>query len=293
MSAAKDQADCRRFERWLTAYVDDELDAVHILDVETHLEICEWCLEEVELARATRCSLRRMVQMRAPSALRSRICSELRRESCSDHAQSADSSSSTSSEEPRPELIKARYAVPLAVAAMFALVFGALQFDKGKTTANADGVNSAGIPMSPAGLNPASFEMFLDDLVAQHAKAPPFEVTQPDETQRFEPVLGFNTKPPTFKDSKFAGMRLHSQRAAMMGYHTKDKHRFTLYMFDAKRLPIVSKRLRPEHHGAQRVYVGRMSGYTIAARDSDGVGMAIASDLDEPKASALLMATNR
>ena len=77
----------------------------------------------------------------------------------------------------------------------------------------------------------------------------------------------------------------------MLGYHTKDKRRFTLYMFDAKRVPIVTKRLRAEHFGARRVYVGRLRGYTVAARDSNGLGMAIASDLDEQRTKALLVAT--
>ena len=45
INAARDTKDCMRLERWITAYCDDELDAVHILEVEAHLDVCEVCRE--------------------------------------------------------------------------------------------------------------------------------------------------------------------------------------------------------------------------------------------------------
>ena len=38
MSAARDTQACQRLDRWLSAYVDGELDVVHCLDVEDHIE---------------------------------------------------------------------------------------------------------------------------------------------------------------------------------------------------------------------------------------------------------------
>ena len=72
MSAAPDTSVCQRYERWITAYLDGELDAVHCLEVEDHLETCEVCLEHVQHLQRTRSSLRRMVKTAAPSSLRER-----------------------------------------------------------------------------------------------------------------------------------------------------------------------------------------------------------------------------
>ena len=52
MTAARDTKECLRLERWITAYVDDQLDAVHILEVEEHLGACEGCREQNALTRA-------------------------------------------------------------------------------------------------------------------------------------------------------------------------------------------------------------------------------------------------
>ena len=64
---------CLRFDRWLTPYVDGELDAVHCLEVEQHLEGCEPCRERVSFGRAMRGSLRMVGHSRAPAGLRERL----------------------------------------------------------------------------------------------------------------------------------------------------------------------------------------------------------------------------
>ena len=283
MTAAPDRSQCQHLERWLTAYLDDELDAVHILDVEAHLELCEWCNDQIALARATRCSLRRVTQNRAPSALRAQICATL--------AQEAETSSGAS-EPPRPQLVKVRYVVPLAVAAMLTMVFGAIHARQQKEAkaGYSAGITSAGIPVANA-----SFETFLDDLVAQHAKPPPFEVTDAKDLKRFDPYLGVHVKQPQYSEvgAQFGGARLHRQRAAMLHYVLSDHRRFTLYMFDSRRVPIKSSQLHQRHVGARRVYVGRVRGYTVAAREADGVGMAIAADLDDKKTTELLLMAAR
>ena len=70
MSAARDAEACLRYDRWLTAYLDTELDAVHLLEVEDHLEACESCREYLAMLRATRGSLQNVARAVAPESLR-------------------------------------------------------------------------------------------------------------------------------------------------------------------------------------------------------------------------------
>ena len=65
--------DCSCFERWLTPFEDGELDAVHTIEVEEHLERCECCRERVSFVRAMRGSLREEARSQAPSSLRDRL----------------------------------------------------------------------------------------------------------------------------------------------------------------------------------------------------------------------------
>ena len=76
MTAAHDTSACRHFERWLTAYIDEELDAVHCLEVEDHLDDCADCREVIVHLRATRASLRGVMWVKAPSGLRERIAEQ-------------------------------------------------------------------------------------------------------------------------------------------------------------------------------------------------------------------------
>ncbi|MBM4356600.1 MAG: zf-HC2 domain-containing protein [Deltaproteobacteria bacterium] len=68
--------DCARLDRWMTAYLDDELDAVHALEVEDHAMACEPCRERVALDRAVRASLR-ATKPTASDALRRRAAAAL------------------------------------------------------------------------------------------------------------------------------------------------------------------------------------------------------------------------
>ena len=45
---------CRDARELVHAYADDELDAVHVRDIDAHLELCERCRNVLEGVRATR-----------------------------------------------------------------------------------------------------------------------------------------------------------------------------------------------------------------------------------------------
>ncbi|HYL38326.1 MAG TPA: anti-sigma factor [Bryobacteraceae bacterium] len=72
---------CEHARALLTAYVDGELDLVHGLEVEKHLEICESCTRAVENQRTLRSALQSAALHYAPPApLKARIEDALRAE---------------------------------------------------------------------------------------------------------------------------------------------------------------------------------------------------------------------
>jgi hypothetical protein len=72
-----------RFESCVSRHVDGELDAVHAMDVETHLAACASCDEHAKLLRAMKVSLRRRCTSRASDDLRAKLSLVLARESAS------------------------------------------------------------------------------------------------------------------------------------------------------------------------------------------------------------------
>jgi anti-sigma factor RsiW len=122
---------CVRFERWLTPYVDDELDAVHCIEVEQHLAGCEQCRERVALGRAMRGSLRLGGRMQAPAGLRERLAAALDEEraeqaAAARPAHEAVPASLAGRKHQGAQLVQLKYIFPLAAAAMFVLILGGL-----------------------------------------------------------------------------------------------------------------------------------------------------------------------
>jgi len=312
MSAARDTNRCVELDRWLTAYVDDELDAVHILDVEEHLEQCEVCREQVALIQATRRSLRRVACVTASEELRQRICAAMVAERHSEQEQAAllpaihraeddvAASDERSSDAPtsrdatradEPRLLQLRYVVPLAAAATLALVIGAVH---GNPESTAD-VRGGTTPVTTAAtVSPNTFDHFLDELVAAHAQPPPPEVTSFDNLGRFDPYVGVRIPRPQLATAgaTFKGARMHS-RAAMLQYMLRQRHRVTVYVFDPARVPLRANRLSQRRYGARDVYVGHVRGYAVAASERQGVGWAIASDLSNDESAQLLLMAAR
>src|SRR5437870_158171 len=54
--------ECREVARLLGAYIDGELDAAQLLEIEGHVARCEACRERVELDRAMRGTLKKVVK---------------------------------------------------------------------------------------------------------------------------------------------------------------------------------------------------------------------------------------
>jgi anti-sigma factor RsiW len=310
MSPAADKQECLRFDRWLMAYVDDELDAVHVFEVEEHLEACGECTELVASLMATRSSLNVVCNMVAPSSLRERVGRTLLAEKLIDEGQlsSLEGVASTTARDsiefgsaelgsagsgppvpPSATLVKLRYILPLAAAATFALVFGALQLDRqNETTSQAGTVKTSSLPLDAV----ASFDTMIDDLVSQHAHPAPPEETNPEHLGRFEPFIGVKVKRPRFNDPnvRWVGARMVNHRAAMLQYRVRDKRRLTVYVFDPRNVQMRGDRLHERHMGPHKVYVGSVRGYSVAATRRNGLGYVLASDLSPDDNAKLMVA---
>jgi anti-sigma factor RsiW len=288
MSALRAVDECARYDHAIEPYIDGELDPDHAMDVEGHVRACAVCSERVALARATRMSLKRCAAQKATSALRARVCMSIAKEHAHEHAVKA---SLASGRDTGPNLIRLRYALALAAAA--GVVF-AIGLSRVRTGPVADGLPKS--PISTASVE--GFETMLEEMVALHARPLPPETTNPEELQRFDPLVGVPVRRPQLKpfDANFNGARVHAmrdRRAALLQYTVKGGHRVTLYVFDSRATPVqatnLSPRLVPERKPLP-VYVGRLRGYSIAAAEQRGVGYALASDLNDDESTQLMLA---
>lgn len=302
MNAAHDTSACLRLECWLSAYVDDELDAVHCLEVEAHLESCVECAERLDHLRATRHSLQSL-STSAPCALRERVALLLGADRLAEERLTEEGAPSSlsdpgvavrTSERPPPSgIARLRLIVPLAAAATIALVFGAIELQK------QDAAMESRASGSQTAVAAYSLDHLVEELVTQHIQSPPLDTTDPMQLNEYERHVGVRIREPHFHEAKWMGARVQPQsRAAMLRYMLKNQHRITVYMFDANRVSMASRRLvpvegAPQHRAASKVYVGNIRGYTVAAAERDGVGYAVASDLSGDETAKLALAATR
>lgn len=318
MSPAQEKSECVRFDRWLTPYVDEELDAIHCLEVEDHLDVCPDCRDLVEGLRTTRNSLQRVCAVSAPSSLRERLAAKLAEERAKEidslEPHTAPTFGTTELEGPastrdpgpsvrpaaQPQLVKLRWVVPMAAAATIALVFGAMRLkDAEQPTADASLTeireNPADYPTVRLPVQTATLDNLVEDLVAQHLHPPPPETTDPDGLARFDPYLGIRVRRPQFRhvQAQYVGARMH-QRAALLQY-VVDRNRVTMYVFDPKKVSMrTTHRLQHRQIGADRVFVGELKGCTVAASEHNGLGYALASSsLKHDEAAQLLVQAAR
>jgi len=277
--------DCIRFSCSMSPYVDGELDPAHAVDMEAHVLSCQPCAERVALMRATRFSMRRTTQHRAPDALRARMqqvmCQERRR---AVETRAADTAL-------QPKLIRLRYAVGLAAAAAVALAVGMARKSQLQPSADQRSLMPGDDTVSTAGL-----DSLLDDLVALHANPLPPETTNPEELRRWDPLVGVPVRRPAFQPfgASFSGARVHAmadRRAALLQYTLHNGHRVTVYVFNPRVMPMRGVRvLQPRVVRERPVYVGHLRGYSIAAAEQSGVGYALATDLDTDESTRMVLA---
>lgn len=261
---------CRDFGRLLGAYADGELDATSMTEVEGHVTSCECCRERLALQGATRASLKRALQQPAPDGLRARMAVAL--------------SAAQARGDARPPVAPRRlgflrHFVPVASAAAAGLfVFVAVRSTIGRPT------------------HPVPDDL-IAQLVSEHARPLPPERTDPKDVRQFEQYVGVPVHPARLvkTGARLVGGRmipLHEERTAMLQYeigHGSEARRVSVIIFDPRRIQVNDESLVARSVGTSQVQVGRSRGYSVAVTQRDGVGYALASDLD-PERNAQLVA---
>ncbi|HHH27586.1 MAG TPA: hypothetical protein ENK57_04440 [Polyangiaceae bacterium] len=312
MSAAHDTRVCERFERWLSAYVDAELDAVHCLEVEEHIAACEGCNEFVEHMQRTRSSLRRVSREDAvaPSSLRQRVSATLLEarvdgEIPEDVVAESTREPDTGSVRPAaaasaPAFDHLRYIVPLAAAATVALVFGAMRLQEpaGETMASNDPIETttasttvpttAPLPATPVAAQASAWTMFLDALAQRHLQPPALETFDPKGVEEYAPHIGVRVSSPSVRDAQWVGARLETN-AALIRF-MRNRKPVTVFVFDPRRVHMQpTAALRPRVIDHEPVLAGKVRGVAMAASEQDGVGYALATDASVDEAARLIL----
>jgi hypothetical protein len=249
---------------------------------------CSLCSERVALVRATRQSLKRTAVHRAPDALRARVQATMAQE------RPGSRPASRQSDDPKSPGMKVLAAFAAAAGVVFAI--GLSKSRDPQPEVKLGNVREAA-PEKTAESTALGVEAMLDDLIALHKHPLPPETTNPEELQRFEPLVGVPVRRPAFQppfSARFTGARIHAlreRRAALLQYTVSGDHRVTVYVFDPRVVPMMrSSVLQPRVVREKPVFVGKRGGYSIAAAERSGVGYALATDLNDAESADLVLA---
>jgi anti-sigma factor RsiW len=263
--------ECRDRSRMLGSYLDGELEAAKLIEIDEHVSRCDTCREEAQLLRAMRGSLKRVVKTSAPGGLRDRMAAAMTAERVREDARTEVAAPSAKT--------TWRTMVPLATAAALALFWGASRFGQ-----------ASGTPVGEA-----RADDMLDELIAEHSQPLPPEAKDEHSVRDLGRWVGVPVHPAPFErtGAHLVGGRvlpLRTQRAAMLQYLVGsggDERRVSVIVYDAQKIKIGAATLEPYPVGTAEVRVGREKGYSVAAAQRDGVGYLVASDLDTDKSAQL------
>ncbi len=282
--------ECQKYAHLLGAYVDGELDAAQLLEIEGHVSHCETCSERLSLDRAMRGTLKKVVAEAANanddkmSAMRARMRAAMsgaraRAESQATFTQMQQVSSTT-------KLPGWRTLVPLSSAAALAIVWGSVAHSPSRQADSSErNVKAAGLANDP-----------LAGFVQMHSRPWPMERTDAQGVRALEQYVGVPVRPSTFekKGAHLIGGRLmpvHEERAALLEYRIgqgPSAQRVSVFIYDPRKIQVESSDyLQPRAVGTAQVRAGHVNGYSVAVTQKGGVGYALASDLDQERSAEL------
>ncbi|HEX2872331.1 MAG TPA: anti-sigma factor [Polyangiaceae bacterium] len=271
---------CRHFVPLLEPFRDGELSPSEVVEVETHLVECERCSERLQLGEAVRVSLKQVVRDAAPvtesfeERIRLALTAEREREERRDAPGEA-----------QIRMLSWRSIVPIAAAAAVVMVYAA------SANNHTTDVASSRATMYQSS-SPASIEQLLEDLVSNHERSSGPQFTEQGLLPQLEPEVGVPVRLPNFKQygARWEGVSVvpvSNQRAASLRYRIAG-HKLTVYVYDAARLPVRGT-LQQRVVRDEPVYVGSRHGVSIAATErSNGVGYAVATDLNKDESAELV-----
>jgi mycothiol system anti-sigma-R factor len=272
---------CRAVARLVETYLDGELEPSQLIQVETHSSACTTCAERVALDRSIRGGVRRRVtSASASTALRQRIEASLAAERSAPHHMNDVAVG--------PQLIGWRGAVALAAAAA---AMGLVANHRAIPRSEADFEASAQ-PVS-ASMDTGGFDRMLEEFVDLHARPLPPEITNASDLLGFEPYVGVPVNPPKFSPfgAHLVGGRIlpiDEKRTAVLQYTMQSGHRISVYVYPS-RVSVQPSILHRRLVGSEPVYVGKVKGYSVAAAEHQGIGYAVASDLDADESAELAL----
>lgn len=228
--------------RCVHLYADEELDASHVLEMETHLEACGGCRDELATIRAFRRSLKSSTARRAPRGLRDRLqasvveaCGETMDPGVSHVAArqttETESDFSRAASNRRVRWIGYAAACVAAAASFVIAIWFQRQKDDNRTASQVSGA----VPVKgslfralasalPANDVPRSeaLDTIIDQLVSLHAHPLPPEIKKLDELETFEPYVGVPVRRPTFRIEN-SSARLLISDASLVGKPKDDR----------------------------------------------------------------------
>ena len=270
---------CRHFVPLLEPFRDGELSPADVVDVEAHLVECERCAERLRLGEAMRVSLKEHVRAAAPvsdsfeARIRMVMAAELGREERLDAPVDLHS-----------RMLSWRGIMPIAAAAAVVMVWAA--------SANNRTRDTGGVAKGDIASPPASVEKLIEELVANHQRSSGPQFTEQAIFPQLEPEVGVPVRAPNFNQfgARWEGVSVvpvSNQRAASLRYRIAG-HKLTVYVYDASRMPVRST-LQQRLVRDEPVYVGSRHGVSIAATERrNGVGYAIATDLNKDESAELV-----
>jgi anti-sigma factor RsiW len=276
---------CRSVCHLVQAYLDGELSAPQVLEVEKHTQSCSTCAERIMLDRAMRASVREEVTARHPGAgFHARVAASLAAEANRAQWTTPPRAAGSSTFGWRNLLL---------VAATFAVAVPiGVQLRK-------DHLPGPQTPVQTA----ASVDMdsLLQRFADWHAHPLPPEITSANDIATFEPFVGVPVRPPKFTvvSAQLSGGRMlpvpapEQRVAAMLQYKTPNGGRISVYFYDPRRVKTTPSQLQSRVMNSEPVYVGHLNGYAVAAGQRRGIGYAVASDLDDDENATLALAVAR
>jgi anti-sigma factor RsiW len=245
---------CAETKKYLDAFVDGELEAGLILEVESHVDGCASCAALAGLKRRIKAELFAIgARITAPERLRLKI-------------------DGLPSRRRNRRLITAAVSAPLAAAAALLIALNV-----GRAPAPVDEPLSA----------------VVNDVVERHARDLPLEVRSQDPaaaTSWFQGKVDFPVRAPKLElaGASFEGARLsnvQSAQAAHMAYMV-DGHRVTLMIFPVDHLQMRGGTV--VRAGNHDVLLGRHNGYNVAVTVDGDMAYAVSSDLPKERLISLL-----
>ena len=277
MSSSPQRVPCAGVWRFVDTYLDEEFGELERAEFEAHLESCASCTATVREQSAWKQAVRQAApREKISDVLRARL----------DGALAAESAAVTQLDQ------------ALATAAAAPTAAATASGRGGRSVASAvkhwPYAAAAGIALTML-VTRGKHAPLTADVIAKHQRNLPVEVSgRSDEVRRwYADKVDFPVRPPSFANVRqvaFRGGRLanvQERQAAYLLYEVNG-NKVSVFIFDPGELSIESR--RHALVGDREVYLDAERGYNVATYRDQGVGYAIASDVDQDQMLKLVSA---